>query len=470
MAQVRFRSSLRVKLLLVLLVLSIAPILLVSYFTVQSSEKFFKQNILHSLEGIVDLKKQAIDTFIVDRIQVIETLASMPTVVWHLSTLTSEIKINETKVDEKVIKEEIKSKDPSAGVLETAEPKKELQPSALPLGREAGLQPAGNQINETAAILDKPLASENEQKAAVLIEETQAKVTEIVQKQSEESPQYQALKKMLQLTLAQGEKFEELFLLDREGVVRTSTHYEHEGVSESQSAYFQNALKATFIQDIHVSKLSDRHTMVIATPVKDNIGKVVGVFGARLNLKTLYSLVKTDKGLGITGDTVVGKKIDNEVVFMAPVRYDDEAALRKKIEIGSNLAVPIQEAAREREGYGLHLDYRGVRVLATWRFIPSLKWGLVVKVDAEEALQPVMMVRKEILIGSFLLGFIAIVISTLVSKGIVAPLRKLTEAADSISRGDLNVRLQIKSNDEVGGLADSFERMVTAIRILKEDK
>jgi len=93
--------------------------------------------------------------------------------------------------------------------------------------------------------------------------------------------------------------------MDAAGWVRVSTHFEHEGKSAEHNEYFKQGLKATYIQDTYVSGLTGRLSMVISAPIKDEIGKVIGVLGTRLNLKTLQALIKGEKGLGLTGETVV---------------------------------------------------------------------------------------------------------------------------------------------------------------------
>ena len=52
----------------------------------------------------------------------------------------------------------------------------------------------------------------------------------------------------------------------------------------------------------------------------------------------------------------------------------------------------------------------------------------------------------------------------------VRPLRELKDATERISKGDLDVKLAIRSRDEIGELADSFERMIAAIKFFREEK
>ena len=63
-------------------------------------------------------------------------------------------------------------------------------------------------------------------------------------------------------------------------------------------------------------------------------------------------------------------------------------------------------------------------------------------------------------------GLIAAVIGILISKGISHPIIKLTNAAGVISNGDLTGSVSIKSEDEVGVLAGSFNGMVKSLRVV----
>ncbi|MFZ2446745.1 MAG: HAMP domain-containing sensor histidine kinase [Syntrophobacteraceae bacterium] len=56
-----------------------------------------------------------------------------------------------------------------------------------------------------------------------------------------------------------------------------------------------------------------------------------------------------------------------------------------------------------------------------------------------------------------------ILVSTLISLGITKPLRRLTEGAVAMSRGELTQSIEVKSHDEVGRLAESFNEMATAV-------
>jgi two-component system, NtrC family, nitrogen regulation sensor histidine kinase NtrY len=56
-----------------------------------------------------------------------------------------------------------------------------------------------------------------------------------------------------------------------------------------------------------------------------------------------------------------------------------------------------------------------------------------------------------------------------IAKGITVPIQKLAEGTKSVAAGDLNFRITIKANDEIGVLVDSFNRMTKDLQISKAE-
>jgi signal transduction histidine kinase len=55
--------------------------------------------------------------------------------------------------------------------------------------------------------------------------------------------------------------------------------------------------------------------------------------------------------------------------------------------------------------------------------------------------------------------FMAVVVGLLVSRGLAAPVRQLTEVAGQMSGGDLSIRAPVRGRDEIGQLARQFNQM-----------
>ena len=72
-------------------------------------------------------------------------------------------------------------------------------------------------------------------------------------------------------------------------------------------------------------------------------------------------------------------------------------------------------------------------------------------------------VNISILITSMSVGILGLLLGSLLFRQITAPLRALSESAQAIADGDLGRRIEIKSNDEIGQAAHSFNRMAESL-------
>lgn len=96
----------------------------------------------------------------------------------------------------------------------------------------------------------------------------------------------------------------------------------------------------------------------------------------------------------------------------------------------------------------------------------------LVKVNQEDAFQAAQ--RANITFAStrnitvvllLVTSLLSILIAWILVRYITHPVHQLEEAAGKVADGDLDVKLPIKSNDEIGHLAESFNQMTTALRL-----
>ena len=134
--------------------------------------------------------------------------------------------------------------------------------------------------------------------------------------------------------------------------------------------------------------------MLLTAPVHDFDGRFIGVVALELNMEPIYEFIQDTTGLGETGETLIGKKVDDGALFLNSLRHEKNAVLRRKAFFGKESAFPILEAVQGRNGSGLSIDYRDMEIIAAWRNIPALGWGLVAKIDVAEALSYVNELKK----------------------------------------------------------------------------
>ncbi|MBM3132044.1 MAG: HAMP domain-containing protein [Chloroflexi bacterium] len=61
-------------------------------------------------------------------------------------------------------------------------------------------------------------------------------------------------------------------------------------------------------------------------------------------------------------------------------------------------------------------------------------------------------------------------VSFLFGRSVTNPIKRLTKAAEQVSTGNMDVRVDVKSNDEIGDLADSFGRMIATVKFLSSEE
>ena len=204
----------------------------------------------------------------------------------------------------------------------------------------------------------------------------------------------------------------------------------------------------------------------IASPVLDQGGAVVGVIAFQLNNAEIFKVFNDYTGLGETGETLVGIRDGDEVRFVAPLRHEAAVGVSRTIEMGGPDALPLQRAVQGERGFGREVDYRGVPVVAVWTYLPSFRWGMVVKQDADEALA--LIAHQRLAIGGVLLAVLAAVavVARVVARQLSRPIREAASVAERVASGDLTARVEATATGETGQLLGAIQTMTDYLRSL----
>ncbi|MDO8436891.1 MAG: PAS domain S-box protein [Nitrosomonadaceae bacterium] len=191
-------------------------------------------------------------------------------------------------------------------------------------------------------------------------------------------------------------------------------------------------------------------------------GKIEGVLALQIYSERVFQVLTDNVGLGASGETVVTRLEDkNTALVMAPLKNEPDAALKLKIPLNTPaVSTAIWNSLHGQRGAGLAIDYRGKEVVAAWRYLPRMGWGMEVKMDADEVFAPVYRVRT---LGLVILGLtllVAILVAILFSRRMVTTLKKLSHSAQDIAAGNLQQRVPVEGWDEIGQLARTFNAMM----------
>jgi signal transduction histidine kinase/HAMP domain-containing protein len=216
-----------------------------------------------------------------------------------------------------------------------------------------------------------------------------------------------------------------------------------------------------YFSDIFISKpAGNKPEMLIAAPAYDLNNHPIGTIVFEADLLPLYELLRDTTGLGKTGEVLIGKMTGaNELRYLNPLRHDPAAALKRSVRIGDSVGIPIQKAVQGQTGIGQSIDYRGKKVVAAWRPLSSLGWGLVAKIDNKEAFEDVTQLKKLVFVLLAVIFIMVVLITSFVARSISRPIKLLTKGAAIIGSGNLEHRVGTSHKDEIGQLSRAFDKM-----------
>ena len=276
-----------------------------------------------------------------------------------------------------------------------------------------------------------------------------------------ESEEYSNIVSFLNMTMSQFGVFSEIFILDTTGHVVLSTDVKRLNEDESSNDYFKIPIlqKEVYIKDVYYSDRLKQPIITFSDVIYDYRGEedgvVIGVVVAKIKVnEILEPLIEESFGLGETGEELL---VNKNNITLLNLKSLNDSALKYKLpeETPSTLAIAGKNGITEG------IDYRKRHVLAAYRYIPDLDWGLVVKMDIDEAYAPINKLFKIIIIFTAIgISFILFFISQ-VSRRVTAPLIEMKSIAREISHGNYQKGndYKLKRTDEIGGLAHSIREM-----------
>jgi len=220
------------------------------------------------------------------------------------------------------------------------------------------------------------------------------------------------------------------------------------------------------------SQTFDRPMIFFLHIVRDSNGTPFAVLVSRVPISSLGEIFRSFSAAHGTETDLVDR--DGRIIYSNHRRYRD---VLKEVLKDWHI-VSRQLAAGRTSGNSIekHLLDTGVReeeilVFARQQGTVNYKgsgWTLVADVPARKALAPAIELRNHLIIFLFVSGILILLAIYLLSRTISAPLRRLADAAAKIGRGNLEVAVGTVRGDEVGELADSFNKMASDLRIYRD--
>jgi methyl-accepting chemotaxis protein len=208
-----------------------------------------------------------------------------------------------------------------------------------------------------------------------------------------------------------------------------------------------------------IGKTSKQPALVLAVPIT-NGDRVVGVMAAAMTRDEISNrIIRWKKGT--TGyaflldekNKVVAHQLKNYVVAQKDFNRQPLIAAFKKGGWTTHTA-----EFKEPNGDILYGHARKI----------NHGWTIALQQKKDEVFEPLRRVQSFAII---LLGATVVIVALIAwisARTIVTPIMKLTDVAERMSLGDLNMQINIPSKDEIGLLAQAIKRMQTSLRLAME--
>ncbi len=254
-----------------------------------------------------------------------------------------------------------------------------------------------------------------------------------------------------------------LFLISRDGKLIAESPFipGRRGDDQTSREYFQHTVTTgePKISRPYTSSHTPGHPAIfLSAPVFDRQGNLTAILGGSFDLwgaNFLGDLSRTHYG-----DSSHFYLTDHDRTII--VHPDKSKILTKLLPQEAN---PLYEKALNGfEGSGETVDARGERVISSVRRLHTTGWILVANYPSADAYAPLKTARQYFLMAILAFTIVVLAITWLLMKRLTAPLAAFTRHVESLpaSFGSHNL-LEIKSGDEIGVMAQTFNRMVTTL-------
>jgi two-component system NarL family sensor kinase len=215
------------------------------------------------------------------------------------------------------------------------------------------------------------------------------------------------------------------------------------------------------IHDEIMDASSGQVKMIMEAPIFNTENKLTGHIILELpedQINTIMLNNDPNSGLGMTGETYL---VGSDFKMRSSSRFIRNSILRTMVH-----TKPMLYAIRGEEGHTTTRDYRYIPVLSSYSSvkIPGLNWFILAEIDLKEAMVPIYRMRNSILLLSTLISVFFFVFVFIISKRITRPINQLKEAALKVGKGQYDIDIPVRSNDEIGSLTRAFNSMSLQIK------
>ncbi len=194
----------------------------------------------------------------------------------------------------------------------------------------------------------------------------------------------------------------------------------------------------------------------IATPIRDDDGKIIGALAGMINVNQPNFLDKITKNTyGATGGYLIVSPKYRRIISATNKNRVMEAVPA----VGINPT--IDQFIQGYEGSAIMKNPGGIEVLVSAKSIPAADWIVAAALPTAEAFAPIKRIQTHIQFAAIFFTLLAALVSWWVLRRQLAPLRATIKTLDNIAENkQARQALPITRQDEIGQLISAFNRLL----------
>ena len=244
---------------------------------------------------------------------------------------------------------------------------------------------------------------------------------------------------------------------DANGIIMSDDYISEKGWDMKSRPWYQaTELGHTILTEPYVDVNTGGMTLTISTPVYNNAGKLVGVAGMDIALDTIVNTVSQYK-IGESGFVAL---LSSDGMFI----YHPTSESIGKYIADMDVSKEVIDAVLNKQHIFTKYKVNGDAKFGCVATVGDTGYVVISCITSSEYYQSIFMIGA-MLLAVFGIGIAIIFISMRKTAAqITKPLEMLNDTAQQLAEGNLQVELNIQSEDEIGELADSIGKTVTRLK------
>lgn len=297
----------------------------------------------------------------------------------------------------------------------------------------------------------------------------------------------QAAQDAMNVMRASGDDVLSISILDSGGTIVMSTLPPNVGKNLKQRDYFQASMEGrTFISGVAIALTDGATSLFRSAPIYGSNGTVIGVMQGRSSVAAMQKMVEQARervGAGATG-----LLMDDQGLVIASGQ-DPNWLLRPIVPLAPDVAKSLMDDQRwggKSAPDALNLTalapaiFTQVRMTLDWRLDQRDYHVIAVPLDQTDWVyiaalpsQTFDASARDFLRAAVLAAIVGVVmaalLAALLTRPIASAVRQVANAARGLAAGDLDQTIDVKSQDELGEMADAFATMLVRLRQLTSE-